>query len=248
MKAMVFAAGLGTRLRPITDNCPKALVEVGGIPMLQRVLEKIRDAGIYEVVVNVHHFPDMIIDFINVHHGFGVNVRISDERDSLLDTGGGIAYAFSELNNDDEPVLVHNADILTDFPLEDMIRAHHELDSDVTLLAQARMTSRYLLFDADGRMRGWTNRLTGKVCPDGLDTAFLRNMAFGGVHVLSSKAIDDVVRFASQVTKFSITSYYISRCNDLRINAYLPSEPYNWIDVGRPESLIKANSLFTKSE
>ena len=133
MKAIVFAAGLGTRLYPLTESIPKALVEVGGKPMLLRVLEKLRDAGIHEIVINVHHFPDMIIDYLRSNDGFGLKIMISDERGHLLDTGGGILAARNYLD-DGEPFIAHNADILTDFNLSEMITRHNESGADVTLL------------------------------------------------------------------------------------------------------------------
>ncbi|MDE6684185.1 MAG: NTP transferase domain-containing protein [Duncaniella sp.] len=151
MKAMIFAAGLGTRLAPLTDTCPKALIQVGDKPMLRRAVERLRDAGVSEIIVNVHHHADMIIDYL-AQNDFGIPVKVSDERDALLDTGGGVVKA-SRMLMGDEPVILYNADIFTDFPITEMLDAHHRSEADVTLLADNRDTSRYLLFDAEGRMR-----------------------------------------------------------------------------------------------
>ena len=145
MKALVFAAGLGTRLRPLTDHKPKALVELCGVTMLERVITNIKNCGITDVVVNVHHFGDQIIDFLKNKDNFGINITISDERDLLLDTGGGILKA-RHLLEGDEAFLVHNADILTDLNLAEMIAYHKANGADVTLLAKQRSTQRYLVF------------------------------------------------------------------------------------------------------
>ena len=125
MNALIFAAGLGTRLRPLTDSCPKALVEVDGEPMLRRVIMRVKDAGADHIVVNVHHFPDMIIDYLRREDNFGTDIRVSDERDRLLDTGGGLLKAMALFDNDD-PILLHNADILTDFDISRMLDSHIE--------------------------------------------------------------------------------------------------------------------------
>lgn len=245
MKALIFAAGLGTRLRPFTLEHPKALVPVRGIPMLQRVIEKIRNAGITDVVVNVHHFADQIIDFLNQNDNFGINISVSDERDLLLDTGGGILKAHTLLG-DDEPFLVHNADILTDFPLEEMIARHIDTAADVTLLADDRKTSRYLIFNPESRMTGWTNISTGQILPEGFTPdADSRLLAFGGVHILSPAVFRPLERFSAEKA-FSIIPFYVAACRDLDIRAYTPSCPYSWHDIGKPESLRAAEASLSE--
>lgn len=144
MKAMIFAAGLGTRLRPLTDHMPKALVPVAGKPMLERVILRLKEAGFNEITVNIHHFGEQIIDFLRTHDNFGTEIHISDERGMLLDTGGGIKKARPFLDGQ-EPFLVHNADILTDIDLAGLYRHHLESDAESTLLVSERKTSRYLL-------------------------------------------------------------------------------------------------------
>ena len=239
MKALVFAAGLGTRLRPFTLEHPKALVPMAGVPMLQRVIEKLKQAGITDITVNVHHFADQIIDFLDRNGGFGTDIKISDERDLLLDTGGGILKARALLG-EDEPFLVHNADIFTDFPLQEMIERHASTGADITLLADARNTSRYIIFSPEGKMTGWTNITTGQVLPEGFkpDPGSLQ-LAFGGVHILSP-SVFPVLEKHSGERAFPIMPFYISECRTLDIRAYTPSAPYRWHDIGKPESLRAA--------
>ena len=146
MKAMIFAAGLGTRLKPLTDSTPKALVAVAGKPLLEHVINKLKKAGFDEILINVHHFPDQIIDFVKEHHNFGIRIEFSDERHCLLDTGGGIRKA-SEFFNDGQPFLVHNVDILSNVDLEALYQFHLNEMPLATLVVSERETSRYLLFD-----------------------------------------------------------------------------------------------------
>lgn len=242
MKALIFAAGLGTRLRPLTDNKPKALVEVGGVPMLERVIAKLIAAGIYEMVINVHHFPDQIIGFIARRH-FPADIAISDERGCLLDTGGGLLAA-SKLLGTDQPILIHNADILTDFNIAEMVEANARSGAAATLLVSRRQTSRYLLFDADRRMRGWTNAKTGEILPSYLSDAqssLLARMAFGGVHIVRSELLADLAAY-SKTPSFPIMPYYIDACQRLIIDGYTPSAPFMWHDIGKPDSLAAAQS------
>ena len=183
---MIFAAGLGTRLRPLTDNMPKALVSVAGKTMLERVILKLKDAGFHDITINIHHFGSQIIDFLRTNQNFGVDIHISDERGELLDTGGGIKKARPLLESN-EPFLIHNADILTDLDLNAFYHHHLESDADATLLTNHRKTSRYLLMDQDNRLCGWTNLSTGEVLPKELDypSDHYQLQAFGCVHVLS---------------------------------------------------------------
>lgn len=161
---MIFAAGLGTRLRPLTDNMPKALVPVAGKTMLERVILKLKDASFHDITINIHHFGSQIIDFLRANQNFGVDIHISDERGELLDTGGGIKKARPLLESN-EPFLIHNADILTDLDLNAFYHHHLESDADATLLTNHRKTSRYLLMNQDNRLCGWTNLSTGEVLP-----------------------------------------------------------------------------------
>lgn len=245
MKAVIFAAGLGTRLAPLTDSMPKALVTVGGVPALERVIRKVADAGITDIIVNVHHFPDMIRNFLKSKDNFGLNIRISDESDLLLDTGGGILKVIKEFSID-EPVLLHNADILADFPLRDMIDEFNCCSADALLLAWDRKSSRRLLFDSGGLMKGWKNMSTGEVRPEGCNAADLIPLAFGGMHIVSPtifKALEDYSKKAGKV--FSITPFYIENCGGYRFKRFAPFNEFHWWDIGRPETLKEARDYFS---
>lgn len=238
MKAMVFAAGLGSRLRPLTDTRPKALVEVAGKPMLQRVMERLRDAGFDEVVVNVHHFPDMIIDFLRDNGNFGVpQVHISDERDRLMDTGGGIAKAARWLG--DEPVLVHNVDIVTDVDMRRLYESHITSGADASLLVSRRDTSRKLLWDGDMRMHGWINTATGAVRPDGVEATACSPMAFNGIHVINPSVVERLTTYRPGEA-FSITDFYIDSCATSHIHGIEAPAGAMWHDIGKPHSLAAA--------
>lgn len=244
---MIFAAGLGTRLKPITDSMPKALVEVGGRPMLHHVLMRLVEVGITEVVINVHHFASMISEYLKSNCNFGLTIHISDESGQLLDTGGGILAARKWLDcADGQPFVVYNADILTDFDLADMIRSHINRNADSTLLVSNRSTVRYFMFDVTSeRLRGWTNISTGEVRPRGLDESCCRKYAFGGIHILSPSVFDQLALYSSKSgSVFSITPFYIDACDRLDILPYKPAEPYRWIDIGKHSSLIEARGLY----
>ena len=249
MKAMIFAAGLGTRLRPLTNDRPKALVEVGGVTMLERVIMHLREAGITDITVNVHHFGQQIIDFLEARHNFGLTIHISDERDCLLDTGGGILHARQWLDGD-EPFVVHNADILTDLDLRAMMERHTHSGADATILVKKRDTQRYLLFDQDHRLQGWTNKKTGELRPQSLTrerALTLNELAFGGVHVISPSIFKELEPYGRQQAKFSIIPFYVDHCHTLHIQGYEPASQYRWLDVGKPETLAQAEALFSHS-
>lgn len=243
MKALIFAAGLGTRLRPLTDNKPKALVPVAGTPMLERVIIRLKEAGFDDITVNIHHFGQQIIDFLQAHNNFGVNIHISDERDELLDTGGGIRKAKPFLDGN-EPFLVHNADILSNIDLAAFYRHHLTSNAEATLLVSQRQTSRYLLLDESYRLCGWTNKTTGEVKPEGFtpDENRHHEYAFGGIHVISPtlfRYMDDE-RWKG---KFSIIPFYLSICQQAKIQGY-PLCGFQWFDIGKPETLAKAEAFF----
>lgn len=242
MKAIIFAAGIGSRLKPFTDSHPKALVPVAGVPMLERVINKLKSTGVDEFVVNVHHFADQIKGFLRANDNFGTEIHISDESGLLLDTGGGLLKARQWLSDTDEPFIAHNADILTDAPLYKMISAHKQAKADITLLAAHRSTSRYLLFDTDMRMHGWTNIATGEVKPPQLNAADFKPMAFGGVHIISPAIFNDLQSYADScgTAAFSLMPFYISACPTLRIYAHQQEQGTYWHDVGKPQSLAHA--------
>ena len=162
MKAMIFAAGLGTRLKPLTDNTPKALLPIRGKPMLEHVILQLKNAGFDQIAINIHHLGDQIIDFLAANNNFGIQIYISDERDYLLDTGGGIKHAAPFLQGD-EPFLIHNVDIISNIDLRALYNHHLETNPLATLLVSKRKTSRYLLFNKENKLCGWRNRETGEV-------------------------------------------------------------------------------------
>ena len=248
MKAMVFAAGLGTRLRPLTNDRPKALVAIAGQPMLQRVILRLKAAGVDEMVVNVHHFGDKVIDFLEQNQYFGLTIHISDERqwsEQPLETGGGILKARQWLEGD-EPFIVHNADILTDMDLAAFYRYHFERQALASLLVKERETQRYILFDDDERLHGWINIATGETKPVGAtrDLHVLHRRAFGGVHVISPIIFPLLERFAADRQAFGIIPFYIDACQTSPIYGYQPQETYTWFDIGKPETLHAAEAFY----
>ena len=245
MKALIFAAGLGTRLRPLTNDRPKALVEVAGVTMLERVIRHVSAAGFSDIVVNVHHFGEKIIRFLEENDNFGLNISVSDEREMLLDTGGGILKA-RHLLDDGEPFLVHNADILTDLDLTAFYRSHIDSGAMASVLVKERQTQRYFVFDEDYRLRGWINKATGETRPDHFTWSEnrYRTLAFGGVHVISPSIFPELEKYSKGSAKFSITPFYIDECHNHLIKGYEPKEKYTWLDVGKPETLDEANRLF----
>ncbi len=236
MRAMIFAAGLGTRLRPLTDTMPKALVPVGGQPLLHHLLVKLQRAGCTHVVVNVHHHAEQIIDFV-AQHDYGMKIEISDEREMLLDTGGGLRHA-AHFFAGDEPVLIHNVDILSNLSLENLYAAHRP-ETLATLAVSRRETSRYLLFDADNRLQGWQNRQSGETKPPHLDTAGLSPYAFAGIHVVSPRIFAMMEEWNE---RFSIIDFYLQAMERECIVAYHP-EPFKMLDVGKIDTLAAADAF-----
>lgn len=241
MKAMIFAAGLGTRLRPLTDTRPKALVEVAGKPLLEHVIEKLKVAGFDDITINVHHFADMIVDYVKAHHNFDVKIQFSDERAQLLNTGGGIKKAASLIWEDssDEPVLIHNVDILSNADLRAFYDTHR--NADAALLVSSRKTQRYLLFDNTNRLVGWTNIATGEVkspYPD-LNPDNCRKYAFSGIHLFAPSLVKAMDNFGAV---FSIIDFYLSACKDFRIFGY-PQEDLKLLDVGKLNTLDEAGTF-----
>ena len=248
MNAMIFAAGLGSRLAPLTDDCPKALLPVAGIPMIEHAVKRLRDtAGVDRIVVNVHSHADMLERWIGENAGrLGVEIVVSDERACLLDTGGGLLAARHMLAGSDR-VLLYNADIITDIDLGEMLEAHDASGADVTLLTADRTTVRKLLFDAGGRMRGWINEKTGETRPAGIsDVQSLERLAFGGVHIVGQRVFELLHEYAGEVggSVFSITPFYIAMCSRLNIKSWRQPESCRWIDAGKPESYAEANRLW----
>lgn len=252
MKAMIFAAGLGTRLSPLTDTTPKALIEVGGKPALRHAIDNIVQAGITDIVVNVHHHAGQVKAYLAANPVPGVRIRISDESDRLLDTGGGLMKALPLLGTD-EPVLLHNADIITDVDLPQMIDVFVTNPFDAMLLiSKVRKSSRQLLFDPeDARMVGWKNLNTGEIrTPFGEDLIeWQYEVSFQGVHTIGPRLLKALQKRADTegIHPFSITQFYIDECREYDIRAFIPSTtPYRWADIGTPDKLARAREMFTE--
>jgi len=236
MKAMIFAAGLGTRLKPLTDNLPKALVPIAGKPLLEHIILKLIASGFDEIIVNVHHFPDQIIDFLKVNKNFGVRIEVSDERDLLLDTGGGVSKA-AWFFDDDKPFLVHNVDILSNVDLKALYNQHQRTNSLATLVVSERNTFRYLLFNDDLMLKGWINEKTGETKPIDLKKPELYNkLAFSGIQVLSPRIFELMDSYDS---KFSIMDFYLAQVNNSCISGFIPQN-YKMLDVGKLDILDEA--------
>jgi len=238
MKAMILAAGLGTRLRPLTDDRPKALVTVAGRTLLEIVLSRLRSFGVREVIVNVHHHAGMIVDYLKANSNFGLRIEVSRE-ESLLDTGGGLKHAswFFLENGEDaaDPFLLHNVDIVSTIDLALMAKFHAEQNALATLAVQERETSRYLLFDDRGHLCG---RRAGPeaepelICP----TKNLQALAFSGIHVVSPRIFAKM----REEGAFSIVASYLRlAAQGENILAFRADGVY-WRDLGRPEILIDA--------
>ena len=242
MKAMIFAAGLGTRLKPLTDNTPKALVTIGGKPLLQHTIEKLKSSGFDEIIINIHHFADQIVEFILSKNSFDIKIEFSDESNELLDTGGGIKKA-SHFFCDGEPFLIHNVDILSNINLNDLYLFHKSSNSIATLVCSKRKTSRYLLFNTANQLKGWTNKETGKIKSPNklLELKQYNELAFSGIHILEPSIFKYMTDFPE---KFSIIDFYIFLSQYELIRAFAP-EDIQMIDVGKPDSLKEAQTLLS---
>ena len=237
MQAMIFAAGLGTRLKPLTDRIPKALVSVGGEPLLKRVIFQLKDAGFTRIVVNVHHFSQQIIDYLRENNNFGMDIRISDESDKLLETGGGIKKAWP-LFDQTEPILIHNVDILSNVNLQ---KFYQNAPLAARLLVSERKTKRYLLFDDTMRLVGWTNIETGEVKSPypGLNPKDYQMYAFSGIHMVAPSLFP---LMEDEPDKFPIMDFYLRHCDKVRIEGYVKND-LKLMDVGKQETLKEAEAF-----
>jgi Nucleoside-diphosphate-sugar pyrophosphorylase involved in lipopolysaccharide biosynthesis/translation initiation factor 2B, gamma/epsilon subunits (eIF-2Bgamma/eIF-2Bepsilon) len=233
MKAMIFAAGLGTRLKPLTDTMPKALVPLAGKPLLQWQVEKLRDAGITDIIVNVHHFPDQIIEAVRANAGWGCNITISDEREALLDTGGGLRKAVKSgmWKVESEPILACNVDILSNIDIR-LLVARYEQTGVSQLVVSERATQRYLCFDEQNQLCGWTNIATGEI--KGKDG---RHLAFSGMQILRPEVLARLDEMEQE--KFSLIPFYLRIMNKVQLQAYIPSD-YRMMDVGKIDQIAEA--------
>ena len=237
---MIFAAGLGTRLKPLTDTMPKALVPILGKPLLEHVIEKLKAAGFNEIIINIHHFGDQIKDFVKSKNNFDIRIEFSDERDKLLDTGGAIKKALWFFDHD-EPILIHNVDILSNVDLAEVYNQHIQNSATATLVVSDRDTFRYLLFDKYNHLQGWINKKTGetKSPHQNFNYSNYKELAFSGIHVISADAFAYMNDFPD---KFSVIDFYLSICDKATVQAYLTPEN-SMIDVGKLDSLKKAEEF-----
>ena len=265
---MIFAAGLGTRLKPLTDTLPKALVPLAGKTLLQWQIEKLKAAGITDIVINIHHFPDMIINYLKDNDNFGCNIQISDERDALLETGGGLRKAeekfrslgvliSSEGSNDysqanvqefrssNEGILICNVDILSNIDIPTLLQAYNPNEMGVVVVSQ-RDTQRYLLFNDENRLCGWTNIATGEFrgpIAKSQEPIAHRQLAFSGMQVLNPRifeCMDNIVKLKGE--KFSLIDLYLNICEQETLKAYIPND-YRMMDVGKISQLSEAEEF-----
>ena len=239
MNAFIFAAGLGTRLKPLTDTMPKALVPVAGKPLLAHVIEKLKAAGCKKIVINIHHFGEMIMDYVKENNNFGIDIVFSDEREMLLETGGAIKHAVDLLG--DEPFLIHNVDIMSNVDLQALWSEHINSGSAATLLVSKRNSSRALLFNKESNLTAWTNKNTGEVKTpyENIEIACLEEFAFSGFHVFSPQLFK---YFGEYPEKFSIIDFYLNTCKAEKIKAFT-QDGLQLLDVGKLDSLEKANAF-----
>lgn len=236
MKALIFAAGKGTRLKPFTDHHPKALALVNEIPLLERNIKYLQSFGINDFVINVHHFGEQITEFLKKNSYFDAYIEISDEKEELLETGGGLVFARKFLDFD-EDFLILNADILTDLNLNEFIKYHQEKKDFATLAVSDRVSSRKLLFNEEQVLRGWLNVQTGEQRLAEFNKGF-KPLAFSGLHCINPRIFEKIKRTG----KFSIMEEYLDLMHTEKIHGF--EHQANLIDVGKPESVQDAEKIF----
>ena len=244
MQAFIPAAGLGTRLRPLTDQRPKALVEILGTPLLKITIDNLTRQGVSKIVVNVHHFAQLVCDYLH-QHSWNAEVIVSDERDLLLDTGGGLKKA-ANLFTSNEPIIIHNVDVLSAIELNKMLQIHYEKKSIATLAVSQRQSSRFLLFDTEGNLTGWTNTKTKEylwVNPDN-DNQSYSQMSFSGITIIEPKLLD-LLPPANK--PYPIIPAYLNIAKHHRISQFQHNAE-DWIDVGTPERLQQAELWMKQHE
>jgi NDP-sugar pyrophosphorylase family protein len=240
MKAMVLAAGLGTRLRPLTDDGPKALVEIAGRSLLEIALTRLSEFGVREVIINVHHFADKVVDYLKAHQNFGLKVEISRE-DVLLDTGGGLKQAAWFFQNDSEPFILHNVDVISNIDLESMVQFHNERRALATLAVQERKSSRYLLFDKEFQLCG------RKAAPDKSSEILrpspnLQPLGFCGIHIISPRLFP----LMKEEGIFPIVDSYLRLAGEREKILAFRADQYYWRDLGKRESIAQATEELSR--
>ena len=235
-KALIFAAGKGTRLKPFTDSHPKALALVNDVPLLERNIKYLQSFGVTEFVINVHHFGEQIVEFLEKNNHFGAKIDISDEKDELLETGGGLLFAQKYLENE-ENFLIMNADILTDLNIYELVKFHETHLPLATLAVSDRNSSRKLFFNSEMVLKGWMNKNSGETKMAEFNSDF-KELAFSGIHCINSSIFDKTKRRG----KFSIMEEYLDLMFENNILGF--QHEARLIDVGRPESVIEAEKYF----
>jgi N-acetyl-alpha-D-muramate 1-phosphate uridylyltransferase len=242
LKALILAAGLGTRLRPLTASTPKALVSINGVTLLEIAIRKLSKEGFNDIIVNVHHHADQVIDFLKHHRFPDASISISDESSELLDTGGAILKARWFLDGK-EPFLVHNVDIISDISLQTVFNAHIAKGGLATLSVSDRQTKRYFLFDDDLKLKGWTDTSTGEIRWAGDAVQGARQLAFNGIHIISP----EIFSLIKEKGKFSIISTYLGLADKHPIFGQIQTGK-TWFDLGKPDQLgIAAKFLIALS-
>jgi len=228
---MILAAGLGTRLMPLTAHTPKALVRVNGVTLLEMTIRKLAKEGFNEIIVNVHHFARQVVDYLEMSQFGNVTISISDEREQLLDTGGAILKAKWFLDGN-EPFLVHNVDVVSDINLKTMLDIHQIRGSLATLSVMDRVTKRYFLFDDELRLSGWTDTSSGDIRWAGDPVQQARQLAFSGIHIISPEIFNRI----EEIGKFSIIDTYLDLTAKYPIHGYV-QPGMTWFDLGKPEQV-----------
>ena len=243
MKAMIFAAGLGTRLKPLTDKKPKALLAIGGKSMLEWTIQKLINNGFNEIIINVHHFANQVTEFLNKKKNFRASITLSHENGLLLDTGGGLKKA-SWFFNDSIPFLLHNVDVLSNINLKDLVSFHVAHDSVLaTLVVRNRQSSRYLLFDQDLILSGWVNEATGEEIITRNTGKKLQKFAFSGIQLISP----ELLSLIDLEGKFSIIDVYLRLSEQHKIIAFPDNNSY-WFDLGNAKKLYDAEKFMLKNK
>jgi NDP-sugar pyrophosphorylase family protein len=238
MKAMIFAAGLGTRLAPLTDTKPKALVEIAGKPMLGRLIEKMIRFGINDLVINIHHFGEQILEYLHQNNNFGIRISVSDERDLLLDTGGGLKKA-RPFFEEGEAFLVHNVDILSDIDFRELFEQHHQSRPLATLPVIRGTSQRRLKFDTNNNLCAWENLSTGELKIAREPEGNVVSRTFTGIHIINPEIFKQI----TEKGVFSIIDLYLRLAEKHHIKGFEPKYSF-WSDLGKPDDLKKAAELF----
>jgi len=235
---MIFAAGKGTRLKPLTDNIPKALIKVKGMPLLEHVIKHLKQFGVNEIIINVHYLAEQIKYFLKTKNYFNVQFHISDESDLLLDTGGGLKNAATFFNTH-ENFIVYNVDVLSDIDLNEMMNEHIKNGNLATLAVRNRHSNRYLLFDDELQLCGWENTKTSQKIISRMGYNMLKPFAFSGIHLINS----DIFGLITEEGVFSMTEVYIRLAKNYKIKAYLHQNS-QWYDIGKHDTLIEADKYY----